>query len=233
MTFCMQPRPGLRPARRRIVLCHAELRRKPGRIDRLADGHPLTLSSPPSLFRTHALRARHDGLVVGVGTILADDPQLTVRHVAGPNPPPLVLDTNLRTPRSARLFAHPRPPWFLAGKPVAPARRASLVAAGAQVLEVGRSAEGLVDLPSALALLAQRGLRSVLVEGGARVLRSFLAARLVDWIVITLAPVFVAGKPALPAGDGDLPEVRLSGWEPSGPDLILWGELAPHSRNRQ
>ena len=192
----------------------------------LGDGRPLTLSSPPSLFRTHALRARHQALLVGIGTILADDPQLTVRHVAGPNPQPVVLDTNLRTPRSARLFAHPRPPWFLAGVPVAAARRAPLVGVGAQVLEVARSPDGLIDLAPAMQLLAQRGLRSVLVEGGARVLRSFLSARLVDWIVITLAPVFVAGKPALPAGQGLLPEVRLRGWEPSGPDLILWGELA-------
>jgi riboflavin-specific deaminase-like protein len=190
------------------------------------DGHPLALSSPPSLFRTHALRARHDGLLVGIGTILADDPQLTVRHAAGPNPQPVVLDTDLRTPRSARLFAHPRPPWFMAGRPVAAARRAPLAGLGAKVFEVDRGAEDDVDLRSALALLVQHGLRSVLVEGGARVLRSFLAARLVDWIVVTLAPVFVAGKPALAPGQGSLPEVRFLGWEPSGPDLILWGELA-------
>jgi 3,4-dihydroxy 2-butanone 4-phosphate synthase/GTP cyclohydrolase II len=206
-----------------ITLCYAQS--LDGSIA-LSDGRPLTLSSPPSLFRTHALRARHEGLLVGLGTVLADDPQLTVRHAAGPNPQPVVLDTDLRTPRAARLFAHPRPPWFLAGSPVAPARRAPLVAAGAQVLEVGRSAEGLVDLPPALRLLAQHGLHSVLVEGGSRVLRSFLAARLVDWIIITLAPVFVAGKPALAVGKNDLPEVRLRGWEASGPDLLVWGELA-------
>ena len=64
-----------------------------------------------------------------------------------------------------------------------------------------------------------------MVEGGSRVLRSFLIARIVDWIVITLAPVFVAGKPALASAAGDLPGMRLLGWEPSGPDLILWGEL--------
>ncbi len=192
----------------------------------LADGRPLSLSSPPSLFRTHALRARHDGLLVGIGTILADDPQLTVRHASGPNPQPVVFDTDLRTPRAARLFAHPRPPWFVAGRPVDPARRAPLAALGSQVLEVPRRTQDEVDLRLALPLLAQRGLRSVLVEGGARVLRSFLEARLVDWIVITLAPVFVAGKPALAAGQGALPEIRLLGWEPSGPDLIIWGELA-------
>jgi 3,4-dihydroxy 2-butanone 4-phosphate synthase/GTP cyclohydrolase II len=189
------------------------------------DGHPLPLSSPPSLFRTHALRARHDGLLVGIGTILTDDPQLTVRHAPGPNPHPVILDTHLRTPLPARVFANPSRPWFVAGVPVAPARRAALLAAGAQVLEAPRTTENLIDLPAALALLLGRGLNSLMVEGGSRVLRSFLTAGLVDWVVITLAPVFTAGKPALASGAGDLPGLRLLGWEPSGPDLILWGEL--------
>jgi 3,4-dihydroxy 2-butanone 4-phosphate synthase/GTP cyclohydrolase II len=189
------------------------------------DGHPLNLSSPPSLFRTHALRARHDGLLVGVGTILADDPQLTVRHAAGPDPQPVVLDTQLRTPLPARILSHPRRPWFVAGRPVQPARRAALLAAGAQVLEAPRTSDNLVDLPSALADLARRGLRSIMVEGGSRVLRSFLGAGLVDWVVITLVPVFAAGKPVLPHAPGPLPGLRLLGWEASGPDLIVWGEL--------
>ena len=189
------------------------------------DGHPLPLSSPPSLFRTHALRARHDGLVVGVGTILADDPQLTVRHAAGPDPQPVILDTHLRTPLPSRILSGPRRPWFLAGTPVTPARRTALIAAGSQILELPRTAENLVDLTAALAALAKRGLRSLMVEGGSRVLRSFLIAGFVDWIVITLAPVFTAGKPALSGGPGTLPGLRLLGWEPSGPDLIVWGEL--------
>jgi len=191
----------------------------------LKDGRPLTLSSPPSLFRTHALRARHDGLLVGVGTILADDPQLTVRHAAGPNPQPIILDTHLRTPLPARILSNPRRPWFLAGALVSPPRRKALVAAGAQVLEMPLTPENLIDLPAALAALAERGLRSIMVEGGSRVLRSFLTARLVDWVVITLAPLFLAGKPALAAAAGELPGVRLQGWEASGPDLILWGDL--------
>jgi len=189
------------------------------------DGRPLALSSPPSLFRTHALRARHDGLLVGIGTILSDDPQLNVRHAAGPDPQPIILDTQLRTPLPARILSNARRPWFMAGSPVSPQRRMALQAAGAQVIEVARNPENQVDLVAALAQLARRGLHSLMVEGGARVLRSFLTARLVDWVVITLAPVFVAGRPALGSAAGDFPEVRLEGWEPSGPDLILWGPL--------
>jgi 3,4-dihydroxy 2-butanone 4-phosphate synthase/GTP cyclohydrolase II len=189
------------------------------------DGRPLALSSPPSLFRTHALRSRHDGLLVGVGTILADNPLLTVRYAAGPSPQPVVLDTHLRTPMPSRILSNPRRPWFVAGAPASPSRRIAMVAAGAQVLETATSSEDLVDLPAALAALAARGLRSIMVEGGSRVLRSFLAARLVDWVVITLAPVFAAGKPALSPLGGELPGIRFLGWEPSGPDLIVWGDL--------
>jgi GTP cyclohydrolase II len=190
-----------------------------------SDGHPLALSSPPSLFRTHSLRARHDGLLVGVGTVRTDDPQLTVRHAPGPSPQPIVLDTDLRTPSSAQIFQNARPPWFVAGLPVSPARRAPLVAMGCRVFEEPRAEHGHVDLHSALGALHAAGLRSVMVEGGARLLRAFLEARLVDWLVITIAPRFVAGKPALPPGPGSLPEMRFHGWEPSGPDLIVWGEL--------
>ncbi len=191
-----------------------------------SDGRPLALSSAPSLFRTHALRARHQALLVGVGTVLADDPSLTVRHAPGPNPQPLVLDTHLRTPAPARILGHPRPPWFLAAAPADPARRARLAAAGARVIEVARDSRGMVDLSEALLAISEQGLRSVMVEGGSRVLRSFLEQGLFDWIVITLAPVFRAGKPALAPGEGSLRGVHLRGWEASGPDLIVWGDPA-------
>lgn len=191
----------------------------------LSDGRPLALSSPPSLFRTHALRARHAGLLVGVGTIVADDPQLTVRHAPGTSPQPIVLDTNLRTPASARIFRNPRPPWFIAAAPIPPARRAPLTAAGSKILEAPRTTDDLLDLSACLGAVRAAGIESVMVEGGARVLRSFLQARLVDWIVITIAPRFVAGKPALAQGPTALPSVRFLGWEASGPDVIVWGEL--------
>jgi GTP cyclohydrolase II len=190
------------------------------------DGRPLALSSPPSLFRSHALRARHDGLLVGVGTIVTDDPQLTVRHAPGPNPQPVVLDTHLRTPAPARVLKHPRPPWLVAEAQVSPARKAPLLAAGARVLDADRREDGLLSLPSVLAALRQQGLRSVMVEGGSTVIRSFLEARLVDWVVLTVAPVFVGGRAVLSPGNGVLPGLRLLGWEASGPDLIVWGELA-------
>src|SRR5512143_1701471 len=73
-------------------------------------GRPTQLSGPETKQITHRLRALHDGILVGIGTVLADDPHLTVRHARGENPQPVVLDSRLRTPVEARLIAgHPRP----------------------------------------------------------------------------------------------------------------------------
>ncbi len=80
-----------------------------------ARGRPTALSGPESGRLTHRLRSLHDAILVGVGTVLADDPRLTVRGVRGPSPQPVILDSRLRTPPDAYLVAqHPRPAWIAA-----------------------------------------------------------------------------------------------------------------------
>ena len=75
-------------------------------------GSPLLLSGKASMQLTHRLRASHDAILVGIGTILADDPQLTVRLVQGPQPQPVILDSHLRLPPNARVFQGPKLPWI-------------------------------------------------------------------------------------------------------------------------
>jgi len=192
-----------------------------------ADGRPLALSGADSMVQTHRLRAAHDGILVGIGTVLADDPRLTVRLVDGPQPQPVLVDTHLRTPASALIFDHPRRPWIAAAEPFPPAAQAALQAAGAQLLGVPRQSDGLLDLRELLRGILGRGLASVLVEGGSRILHGFLSARLVDWIVVTIAPRFVAGRPALAAtADGALPALNRPQWAPFGGDILVWGEPA-------
>lgn len=192
----------------------------------LEPGQPYRLSGEESMRLTHALRAAHDGILIGIGTLLADDPQLTVRLVPGRSPQPVVVDSHLRTPPAARLFGTRRGTWIATTDQADDQKRAGLEASGARVLRVPAWANGWVDLPALMEQLAQQGIAHLMVEGGARIITSFLRARLVDYAVITLAPQFVGGMPALSTGErGELP--RLGSWASHrvGDDLVLSGTL--------
>lgn len=181
-----------------------------------APGAPLGVSSPAALRMTHGLRAAHDCIVVGVGTVLADDPSLTVRLAPGASPVPVILDAALRTPLACRLMAAPecvRPVILCSGAHVDAAfaaRRAALTARGAAVVAVpaGPHGDG-VDIAGALRALESRGLRSAMVEGGPRVIASFLAEALRDGgvgraavgqVVITIAPALAPAGVRVPPG---------------------------------
>jgi 3,4-dihydroxy 2-butanone 4-phosphate synthase/GTP cyclohydrolase II len=192
----------------------------------LESGRPYRLSGEESLRLTHALRAAHDGILIGIGTLLADDPQLTVRLVEGRSPQPVVVDSRLRTPPAARLFDRRRAPWIATTEQADDSRRGGLEASGARVLRVPSWANGWVDLPALMGRLWGQGIGHVMVEGGARIITSFLRARLVDYAVITVAPQFLGGMPALSTAErGELP--RLGSWAShrAGEDLVLSGEL--------
>lgn len=197
-------------------------------------GRPLPLSGPASRVLTHRLRAAHDAILVGIGTVLADDPWLTVRHVDGPDPRPVVLDSRLRTPPGARLLADPaRRPLIATTAAADAARQAALEGAGAEVARFPPDPRGLVPLEPLLGRLHGDGVASVMVEGGARVITSFLRARRVDHVLLTIASVVVGGLRAVGplAGDagGRGEEVegtpRLCGVEAFrlGDDVVLSG----------
>jgi riboflavin-specific deaminase-like protein len=195
-------------------------------------GQPLALSGALSLTLTHALRAAHDAIVVGIGTVLADDPRLTVRLVAGPDPQPVVVDSSLRLPHSAKLLQHPRGVWLATTDAERPGALPPLPP-NVRVLEMGAGEDGRVDLPALLAELGRRGIRSVMVEGGSQLLTSFLQGQLAQAAVITIAPSLVGGLGAICAPlatDGPAPSVtpRLASvsYTPAGDDLVVWGDLA-------
>jgi riboflavin-specific deaminase-like protein len=179
----------------------------------------------------HALRAQHDAVLVGVGTVLADDPRLTVRHVAGRDPLRIVVDSQLRIPDTAAVLACGAADRTLLAttERASEARQAALRALGAQVLVVP-AAEGRVDLAALLALLFQQGVESLMVEGGAAIITSLLRARLVDRMVVCVAPrVMGAGIEAV----GDIGVARLADMlalasptvERYGEDLVLDGRV--------
>ncbi len=173
----------------------------------LAPGRGLPLSGSESLALTHAVRAAHDAILVGIETVLADDPQLSVRHWPGRSPAPVVLDSRLRTPPDARVLARPgvdRVVHIACTEGADAVRAAPLAARGARVLRLPAWSNGWVDLEALLAALAGAGVQRLMVEGGARVLTSFLRAGLGDYALVTLAPRLVGGLAAL----GTLDEAR-------------------------
>jgi 3,4-dihydroxy 2-butanone 4-phosphate synthase/GTP cyclohydrolase II len=139
---------------------------------------------------SHALRAACDAVLVGVGTATVDDPELTVRMVPGPSPLRVVLDSTLRVPDRARVLdGHAATAVITTGRSPED-RRAALRGRGVGVHVVEAGPRG-VDLVAALATLRMLGVRSLLVEGGARVITSFFAERLIDRVVVGIAPTIM------------------------------------------
>ena len=161
-------------------------------------GEPLALSGSESLVLTHRLRAAHDAILIGIGTVLSDDPQLTVRKVDGPSPQPVVLDSHLRIRGDCRLVRAGAGRLRVAAvEPCDSGRKRQLESAGIMVLPTPSTPDGMVELSSVLRHLGERGVESVMVEGGLRVIRSFLNAQLVDYLVVTVVPRFIGGDIAV------------------------------------
>lgn len=197
-------------------------------------GQPLALSGPGALVFTHRLRAMHDAILAGIGTVLTDDPRLDVRLVAGENPRPIVVDTRLRIPVSAALLRDGREPWIATTDASPPERRRRITAAGADLLAMPALPNGWVDLEALVGELFARGVRTLMVEGGARIISSCLRARLADHLVVTVSPRLVGGLMAVsrahPLGDFEPPS--LGAWQTShlGPDLLIGAPLVWNGR---
>jgi 3,4-dihydroxy 2-butanone 4-phosphate synthase/GTP cyclohydrolase II len=196
-------------------------------------GQPLALSGQESLTLTHQLRTSHDAILVGIGTVLADDPRLTARLVAGPDPQPIIVDSQLRLPLAARLLTeHPHKPIVATTKTADLQKEAALAAAGAKVVRFPATANGQVSLPHLLACLDKHGIHSLMVEGGAGIITSFLVGQLVDRLIITVAPLLVGGLNAVGNLNGHgLPQLKNPHTQWLGKDMVLSGEVSwqePH-----
>jgi 3,4-dihydroxy 2-butanone 4-phosphate synthase/GTP cyclohydrolase II len=191
----------------------------------------LAISGETSLTFTHLLRASHDAILVGVGTVLADNPRLTVRLVEGVQPQPIILDSKLRTPSDARCLTGPRPAW-VATTAVDFAQRAAVEATGGRVFHLPADEQGQVDLLAFLQMVAANGIRSIMVEGGGTVINSFLQQRLANNAVVTIAPRFIGGLHVLAtkATGGVSTSLRNPNSFQLGEDLILHGQLTHRSQ---
>jgi diaminohydroxyphosphoribosylaminopyrimidine deaminase/5-amino-6-(5-phosphoribosylamino)uracil reductase len=168
-------------------------------------GHkPVAITGEAAKNRVHLLRAQSDAVLVGIGTVLADDPLLTCRlpGMEARSPVRVVLDRALRIPGNSRLVhsARQTPLWAMTSETAEAAAAMKLGAAGAQVIRVAATGAGL-DLKAVMRALAEKGITRLMVEGGARVASSFVAADLADEIWLLRGPetVGAGGIPALDA----------------------------------
>lgn len=191
------------PDRPHVVVKYAQT--LDGRIA-TASGDSKWISGEGERSISHALRAACDGVLVGVGTVLQDDPQLTVRMVPGVSPLRIVLDSTLRIPLTARILDQDATTIVLTTERSGQAQR-KLLRAGQVGVRIVASGRGGVDIAAALRLLHSIGARSLLVEGGAKVITSMLAAGVADRLIVGMAPTIIgAGTEAV----GDLGTVRVA-----------------------
>lgn len=197
-----------------------------------AGGSSQWISAGDSLRITHELRAAHDAILVGAGTACRDDPRLTVRFAEGVDPLRVVVDSGLRLPLDAAVLTDGAAPGtMLAVTKRAPeARRKAVRGLGATVVEVAEDGSGKLDLAALLEELARRGVGSVMVEGGAKVITCLLGERLVDRLVVCIAPkilgsgIEAVGELGVDALDDSLELADVTVTR-CGVDLMLDGRL--------
>jgi riboflavin-specific deaminase-like protein len=190
------------------------------------------IGGPESLRLAHQLRADHDAVVVGVGTVIADNPRLTTRLVPGRSPLRVIADSRLRIPLESSVLCDGAAQTLIVSTDQAAANnREEIRRRGAELAIVRRDGAGRVDLQDMVGVLAARGVRTLLVEGGAAMITSMLRARLCDRLVVCIAPrILGRGIEAV----GDLGIDRLQDavtfsslrMTPCGDDLIVDGHLA-------
>jgi len=159
------------------------------------------IGGPESLQYAHELRRDHQGILVGIGTVLRDNPRLTCRIPDGRNPARFVLDAALRLPLDSALATtlDQAPTTVYAARGVSPSRRGVLEDLGVTVVEAP-SDSGALDLEAVLDEMANQGIESLFVEGGAAVLTGFLKRELVDRVIVVSAP-FLLGQGIEAVGD--------------------------------
>ncbi len=192
------------------------------------------VTGPDARAKVHLLRSRCDAVAVGSGTAVADDPRLTVRDTPGESPLRVVFDTRLRLSPESRLAQTARefPTLALCGPEASEAAEANLNALGVECLRVPLSAEGRLDVIASLRALAQRGVVTLLVAGGAELAGSFLAGQLADEMHAFIAPILLGprGRPgavdwAGPDTPQQAPRIASPSWELVGEDAYVHGAI--------
>lgn len=185
-----------------------------------------SLSGEESIILTHQIRSIHDAILVGIGTVLTDDPQLTARRVQGRNPQPIILDTKLRFPLNARMLKVSNSPWIITAKHSSEKKQKALENLGATVFRLP-SENNTINLVSLMSKLVEREIKSLMVEGGATVISNFIKTKIANLVISTVTPFFIGGgvKPIekLCGKEDKLFSLRDLKYVQIGRDLIVCG----------
>lgn len=191
------------------------------------------ITGPAARERVHAERLRHAAIMVGIGTVLADDPQLTCRIEGGRNPLRVICDSRLRTPITSAIAQSARDvPTIIACAPNASGERASkLEETGCEIVRVPEH-DGRIDLRQLMAALGKRGIDSVFIEGGATLAACALEAGIVNHVQAFIAPKIFAGVGAPSPLGGTGVESPDQAWmlsattvERIGDDVLIEGDI--------
>lgn len=158
-----------------------------------ATGHSQWISSEASLKFVHKLRAEHDAILVGRGTVMKDDPELTVRLARGRNPLRVIVDSGLKISQQAKIFRNISSALTLIATIKTPAdpRFQGLADSGAEIVTIDADENGGIDLKKLFKRLAERKISSVLIEGGAQIITSVLKNNLANRLVTVIAPKII------------------------------------------
>ncbi len=186
----------------------------------------IVLSGQKSMVLTHRIRTVCDAILVGIETVLADDPRLTVRLVEGKNPQAIILDTRLRIPLTSKLIkSSDMSSWIVGAKDNSKNRIDELTRAGATIFPCAIGPNGKIDLHALMRMLTGAGVNSLMVEGGSRVITSFINAGLVDQFMITISPKLVGGLQVIDHSgikSGACLRLVHTHYQHLDEDLIMW-----------
>ncbi|WWC72526.1 uncharacterized protein I206_106488 [Kwoniella pini CBS 10737] len=208
-------------------------------------GSRVILSGPESMLMTHWMRSMHDSILIGVNTLILDNPRLQANLLPPslnlPPPQPLILDPKLRFPINSRILnewnTKPdqrgktlRQPWIICGDNVSSNRISEVENAGARVIPVKLDKYGYISPSSLPSILYNLKLKSVMIEGGSKVLSTFLhtqsrddGSKLIDSMIVTVAPMFIGeGIGFIPQNeDIGLPKLKTVHTEIMGKDAVM------------
>jgi len=198
------------------------------------DGSSRWISGPIARRFAHRLRTKHDAVLVGIGTVLSDNPLLTTRLIKGKNPVRIVIDKNLRIPLCSDILKNQKKVHtvIFAASGVAKRKAESLRLKGAEVIFLPLSGRGHIDLARIIRILYSKNIRSLLVEGGSRTIGGFIKAGLVDKLVAIIAPKILGD------GIGPVSGMRINNINSAlkmvperikraGDDIIYYARLKP------